>query len=192
VATYIPHHDFSIQSIRRRLTEAGRQGAFRPRSDERMGRKLFVGNLSFDTTSDDLKELFSQAGTCESAQVMTDRATGRSRGFGFVEMSTDGEAQKALEQFNGRAFQGRNLNVSEARERTPGAPRGPRPPSGGGPGRGFDAGFDAGGFGGGFGGGGGGFGGGGGGGGGFRGPGGPKPRKDGGSRRGLRARKRSL
>jgi RNA recognition motif-containing protein len=160
-----------------------------------MGRKLFVGNLNFDTTSDDLKELFSQAGTCSSAQVMTDRATGRSRGFGFVEMSTDSEAQKALEELNGRSFQGRNLNVSEARERTPGAPRPPRPSSD--MGRGFSGGFDGGGggfdggFGGGFGGGGGGgFGGGGGG--GFRGPGGQKPRKDGGSRRGLRARKRSL
>lgn len=154
-----------------------------------MGRKLFVGNLNFDTTSEDLKELFTQAGTCSSAQVMTDRATGRSRGFGFVEMSTDEEAQKALGELNGRSFQGRNLNVSEARERTPGAPRPPRPASDfnrGGPGGGFDAGgfggFDGGGFGGGFGGGGGGFGG----------RGGPKPRKDGGSRRGLRARKRSL
>jgi RNA recognition motif-containing protein len=142
-----------------------------------MGRKLFVGNLNFDTTSDDLKELFAQAGTCESAQVMTDRATGRSRGFGFVEMSSDGEAQKAIESFNGQSFQGRNLNVNEARERTAGPPRGPRP---GGDFGGYEAGFNSG-----FGGGGGGFGG-------FRGPGGPKPRKDGGSRRGLRARKRSL
>ena len=153
-----------------------------------MGRKLFVGNLSFDTTSDDLKELFSQAGTCESAQVMTDRATGRSRGFGFVEMSTDDEAQKAINEINGRSFQGRSLNVNEARERTPGFARGPRPSGDFGHSR--EGGFDGGG---GFGGGGFGRGGGfGGGGGGFRGPGGPKPRKDGGSRRGLRARKRSL
>src|SRR5260370_4147984 len=92
-----------------------------------MGRKLFVGNLNFDTTSDDLKELFSTAGLCESAQVMTDRATGRSRGFGFVGMSSDTEAQKAIEEFNGRSFQGRNLNVNDARERTPGPPRGPLP-----------------------------------------------------------------
>jgi RNA recognition motif-containing protein len=156
-----------------------------------MGRKLFVGNLNFDTTGDDLKELFAQAGTCESAQVMTDRATGRSRGFGFVEMSTDSEAQKAIEELNGKSFQGRNLNVNEARERTPGPPRGPRPS--GDFGGSYEGGFGGGGGGfggGGFGGGGGGFGGGGGG--GFRGPGGPKPRKDGGSRRGLRARKRSL
>jgi RNA recognition motif-containing protein len=141
-----------------------------------MGRKLFVGNLNFDTTSDDLKELFSQAGTCESAQVMTDRATGRSRGFGFVEMSTDAEAQKAIETLNGHNFQGRNLNVNEARERTPGPPRGPRPSGdfAGGYEGGFNSGFGGGSF------------------SGFRGPGGPKPRKDGGSRRGLRARKRSL
>jgi cold-inducible RNA-binding protein len=141
-----------------------------------MGRKLFVGNLNFDTTSDDLKELFSQAGTCDSAQVMTDRATGRSRGFGFVEMSTDDEAQKAINELNGRSFQGRNLNVNEARERTPGFARGPRPDGNFGSPRdgGFDGGFGGGSF------------------SGFRGPGGPKPRKDGGSRRGLRARKRSL
>ncbi|HVT60601.1 MAG TPA: RNA-binding protein [Thermoanaerobaculia bacterium] len=136
-----------------------------------MGRKLFVGNLNFDTTSDDLRELFAKAGTCDSAQVMTDRATGRSRGFGFVEMSSDSEAQKAIQDFNGQDFQGRNLNVNEARERTPGPPRG---------------GFGGRDFGGDFGGGGSGFGG------GFRSPGGPKPRKDGGSRRGLRAKKRSL
>jgi cold-inducible RNA-binding protein len=181
-----------------------------------MGRKLFVGNLNFATTSDDLRELFAEAGTCESATVMMDRVTGRSRGFGFVEMSTEEEAQRAIEKFNGQQFQGRGLNVNEARERTPGAPRpggygggggyagGPR--GGGYGGGGFGGGGDRGGFGGGgdrdggyrggfdnFGGGGfdtGGFGGGFGGGGGGRGPG--KPRKEGGSRRGLRAKKRSL
>src|SRR4051795_4095162 len=88
-----------------------------------MGKKLFVGNLNFKTNDDDLRTLFSQAGTCDSATVMMDRATGRSRGFGFVAMSTDEEAQKAIQQFNGYDFQGRNLNVNEARERTPGGPR---------------------------------------------------------------------
>src|SRR4051812_49544217 len=88
-----------------------------------MGKKLFVGNLNFKTNDDDLRTLFSQSGTCESATVMMDRATGRSRGFGFVEMSSDEEAQKAIQQFNGYDFQGRNLNVNEARERTPGGPR---------------------------------------------------------------------
>ncbi|HVT19337.1 MAG TPA: RNA-binding protein [Thermoanaerobaculia bacterium] len=139
-----------------------------------MGRKLFVGNLNFDTTSDDLKELFAKAGTCESAQVMTDRATGRSRGFAFVEMSSESEAQKAISDFHGQDFQGRNLNVNEARERTPGPPRGGYSRDSGGGGFGGGGGDFGGGF------------------GGFRSPGGHKPRKDGGSRRGLRAKKRSL
>jgi RNA recognition motif-containing protein len=173
-----------------------------------MGKKLFVGNLNFKTNDDDLRTLFSQAGKCESATVMMDRATGRSRGFGFVEMSSDEEAQKAVQQFNGYDFQGRNLNVNEARERTPGGPRpggyaGGGYAGGGGGGRGGyggGGGGGRGGYGGGdrdFGGGGGGgdFGGGdlGGFGGGFAGGGGNfKPRKEGGSRRGLRAKKRSL
>ncbi len=82
-----------------------------------MGKKLFVGNLSFDTTNSELSELFSEVGTCESASVITDRATGRSRGFGFVEMSSASEAQAAIAALNGRELQGRALNVSEARER---------------------------------------------------------------------------
>ena len=81
-----------------------------------MGKKLFVGNLSFDTTSADLEALFSQAGTCESAAVITDRATGRSRGFGFVEMSSASEAGKAITEMNGRDVGGRQINVSEARD----------------------------------------------------------------------------
>ena len=85
-----------------------------------MGKKLFVGNLSFDTTSADLEALFSEAGTCESAAVITDRGTGRSRGFGFVEMSTAAEAQEAISKLNGRELQGRTLNVSEAKERSSG------------------------------------------------------------------------
>src|SRR3989442_417327 len=85
-----------------------------------MGKKLFVGNLSFDTTSADLEALFSQAGTCESAAVITDRATGRSRGFGFVEMSSASEAERAIAELNGHELQGRKLNVSEARERAGG------------------------------------------------------------------------
>ena len=90
-----------------------------------MGKKIFVGNLSFDTTSADLESLFSQAGTCTSATVITDRDTGRSRGFGFVEMSSASEAQKAIAELNGRELQGRTLNVSEARERSGGdRPRG--------------------------------------------------------------------
>ena len=85
-----------------------------------MGKKIFVGNLSFDTTSADLESLFSEVGHCESASVITDRATGRSRGFGFVEMNSPAEADKAIAALNGRELQGRTLNVSEAKERSAG------------------------------------------------------------------------
>jgi RNA recognition motif-containing protein len=85
-----------------------------------MGKKLFVGNLSFSTTSEELRDLFASVGTCESASVITDRATGQSRGFGFVEMSSASEAQRAVADLNGTELGGRKLNVSEARERTPG------------------------------------------------------------------------
>jgi RNA recognition motif-containing protein len=82
-----------------------------------MGKKLYVGNHSFDATEKDLEGLFAQAGTCESAAVITDRNTGQSRGFGFVEMSSAAEAQKAIQQFDGQDFKGRALKVSEAQER---------------------------------------------------------------------------
>jgi RNA recognition motif-containing protein len=85
-----------------------------------MGKKLYVGNLPFNTTSEDLEALFSKVGPCESASVITDRATGRSRGFGFVEMSSPGDAQKAISQLDSTEFQGRQLTVNEARERTGG------------------------------------------------------------------------
>lgn len=96
-----------------------------------MGKKIFVGNLSFNTTSADLETLFSEVGHCESAAVITDRATGRSRGFGFVEMSSAAEAQQAIETLNGREVGGRTLNVSEAKERSSGG-GGDRPRGGGG------------------------------------------------------------
>ena len=82
-----------------------------------MGKKLYVGNLAFGVTDKDLEELFAQAGTCESVAVITDRDTGRSRGFGFVEMSSNEEAQKAIQQFDGHELQGRALKVNEARDR---------------------------------------------------------------------------
>jgi|SRR5262245_42567161 RNA recognition motif-containing protein len=85
-----------------------------------MGRKLFVGNLSFTTTSAELEALFGECGTCESATVITDRESGRSRGFGFVEMASNDEAQKAIAALNGREVQGRQVNVSEAKERSNG------------------------------------------------------------------------
>src|SRR5713226_28148 len=82
-----------------------------------MAMKLYVGNLSFQTSSDDLQQLFAQAGTVETATVVEDRDTGRSRGFGFVEMASKEEGQKAIEQFNGKELNGRNLTVNEARPR---------------------------------------------------------------------------
>lgn len=77
--------------------------------------KLYVGNLSYQTTEDGLSELFSQAGTVTSAKIITDRATGRSKGFGFVEMATTEEAVKATEMFNNYSYLDRNLTVNEAR-----------------------------------------------------------------------------
>src|SRR6185295_3279844 len=89
-----------------------------------MATKLYVGNLSFQTTSDELRDHFAQAGNVESAAVVEDRMTGRSRGFGFVEMATPEEAAAAIEQFNGKDFGGRNLTVNEARPRTDRGPGG--------------------------------------------------------------------
>ena len=119
-----------------------------------MSMKLYVGNLAFATSSQDLQELFAQAGTVESASVVEDRETGRSRGFGFVEMSSKEEGAAAISQFNGKEVNGRALNVNEAK------PREPRSGGGGGGGRGGFGG-GRGGFGGGRGNGGGGYGGGG-------------------------------
>jgi RNA recognition motif-containing protein len=79
--------------------------------------KLYVGNLAFQTSSSDLQELFGQAGTVQSASVIEDRDTGRSRGFGFVEMASKEEGDAAIAQFNGKEFNGRNLTVNEARPR---------------------------------------------------------------------------
>ena len=83
-----------------------------------MATKLFVGNLSFRTTSEELQELFAQAGEVESAVVIEDRETGRSRGFGFVEMTTSEGATAAIEQFHGKEFGGREMTVNEARPKT--------------------------------------------------------------------------
>ena len=82
-----------------------------------MSMKLYVGNLAFQTTSEDLQQLFAQAGTVESASVIEDRETGRSRGFAFVEMSSKEEGSAAIQQFNGREVGGRALNVNEAKPR---------------------------------------------------------------------------
>ena len=103
-----------------------------------MGKKLYVGNLPFSATDDSLAQLFSQAGNVASAKIIMDRDSGRSKGFGFVEMSTDEEAAAALSKLNGTDFEGRNMNVSEARPMVPreGGGGGGRPPRGGGGGGG--------------------------------------------------------
>src|SRR5919112_1943044 len=82
-----------------------------------MSMKLYVGNLSFQTSSSDLQELFAQAGTVESANVVEDRDTGQSRGFGFVEMASREEGEAAIQQLNGKEVGGRALNVNEAKPR---------------------------------------------------------------------------
>jgi len=121
-----------------------------------MSRKIYVGNLPWSTTSSDLEAMFAPHGAVRAAEVISDRETGRSRGFGFVEMETDDGLQAAIAALNGHEMNGRPLTVNEARERTP------RPGGGGGGG----GGRSGGGGGRGYGGGGGGYGGGGGGGGG--------------------------
>jgi RNA recognition motif-containing protein len=120
-----------------------------------VGKKLYVGNLPYSATDSSLQAHFSQVGTVESAKVIMDRDSGRSKGFGFVEMSSDAEAEAAIQKLNNQVMDGRPLNVSEAR---------PQAPREGGGGRGFGGGGGGGGYGGGGGGGGrGGRGGGGGG-----------------------------
>ncbi len=114
-----------------------------------MGKKLYVGNLPFTTTDQDLGDIFAQVGQVASAKVITDRETGRSKGFGFVEMVTDEDAANAVTQFNGADFNGRAMVVNEARPMAPreggggfggGAGRAPRGPGGGGGGFGGDRG----------------------------------------------------
>ncbi|MBL8793021.1 MAG: RNA-binding protein [Planctomycetia bacterium] len=130
-----------------------------------MAKNIYVGNLVWEVTSDDLYALFKEHGAVRQAQVISDRETGRSRGFGFVEMENDQEAQKAIDTLNGAQFRGRPLTVNEARPREErgggGGYGGGR--SGGGGGYGGRSGGGYGGGGGGYGGGGGGYGGGGGG-----------------------------
>src|SRR5476651_342362 len=98
-----------------------------------MAKKLYVGNLSYDVTDGDLTKMFEPHGGVQSAQVIMDRDTGRSKGFGFVEMKTDQEAQAAIAGLNGKEVEGRALTVNEARPKTEGGGRGG---GGGGGGRG--------------------------------------------------------
>ena len=105
-----------------------------------MGKKLYVGNLSYDVKDEDLKQLFAAHGTVESANVIIDRDAGRSKGFGFVEMSTDEEAQKAIQALDGQDHGGRALKVNEARPREERGGRGGGFGGGGGRGGGFGGG----------------------------------------------------
>jgi len=102
-----------------------------------MAKKLYVGGLSYDTTEDSLKDAFAKAGTVESAVIITDKMSGRSKGFGFVEMSSDEEAQKAMEMWNGKELDGRTLTVNEARPMEERPPRRDFNRGGGGGGRSF-------------------------------------------------------
>src|SRR5207253_6752285 len=138
-----------------------------------MGKKLYVGNLSYDVDSSELERMFGAHGTVQSAEVISDRMTGRSKGFGFVEMGSDEEAQAAIAALNGQESAGRTLTVNEAR---------PKEDRGGGGGGGGRGGYGGGGGGGGYGGGGGRGGSGGGGRGGFGGGGGGGQRRWGGGR----------
>jgi RNA recognition motif-containing protein len=127
---------YDIGSARRTLVDAcpfvctvllGRAGSV-PCEIEALSMKLYIGNLSFQTTSEDLREHFSQAGAVESALVIEDRETNRSRGFGFVEFASAEDGNKAIEMFHGTELNGRTLTVNEARPRED---RGDRPRGGG-------------------------------------------------------------
>ncbi len=101
-----------------------------------MAVKLYVGNLSYKSTEEELQRLFAQAGTVKSASIIKDRDSGRSKGFGFIEMETDSEAQAAINMFNGKSFQDRALTVNLARPREERG--GDRPPRSGGGGNRYD------------------------------------------------------
>jgi cold-inducible RNA-binding protein len=95
-----------------------------------MGRRLYVGNLAWTVTDQDLQDAFSEAGKVDSSQVIIDRATNRSRGFGFVEMASDSDAEAAIEKLNGREIKGRPIRVNEAQARNSGERRGGSPERG--------------------------------------------------------------
>lgn len=114
-----------------------------------MGKKLYVGNLAYTVTDGDLEQMFASHGTVQSAQVIMDRDTGRSKGFGFVEMGSDAEAQTAIQEMNGKEFGGRSLTVNEARPKTEGGGGRGGYGGGGGGGRGGSGGGGRGGYGGG-------------------------------------------
>ncbi|MFV8248166.1 RNA recognition motif domain-containing protein [Bdellovibrio bacteriovorus] len=96
-----------------------------------MGKKIYVGNLSFNVDQDQLNDVFAEFGTVDSVNMITDRETGRSKGFAFVEMSTDTEARAAIEKLNGMELAGRAMNISEAKPQEPRSGGGPRRNGGG-------------------------------------------------------------
>ena len=104
--------------------EQRRKENFKSRKEFTMAKRLYVGNLPYSTTDEDLKGMFAQAGAVESANVIADKFSGRSKGFGFVEMSADADAQKAIDMFNGQKMGDRTVVVNEARPMTERAPRG--------------------------------------------------------------------
>jgi RNA recognition motif-containing protein len=112
------------------------QGSAREPKEQHMGKKLYVGNLPFSATQGELDELFGQVGTVESVNIITDKFSGESRGFGFVEMATDEEAQAAIERLDGQDLKGRALKVNEARPLAERPGRGGGGGGGGGGGRG--------------------------------------------------------
>jgi RNA recognition motif-containing protein len=114
------HPNLVLRPLPFRRSPSDSQLLFHSQTGERyisMSTKLYVGNLAFQTTSQELQQLFATAGTVESANVIEDRDTGRSRGFGFIEMATREEASSAIEQFNGKEVGGRALTVNEAKPR---------------------------------------------------------------------------
>src|SRR5712692_7842031 len=113
------HPNLVLRPLPFRRSQSDSQLLFIPKKGKgiSMSTKLYVGNLAFQTTSQELQEMFAQAGTVESASVVEDRDTGRSRGFAFVEMSTKEEATSAIDQFNGKELGGRALKVNEAKPR---------------------------------------------------------------------------
>src|ERR1041384_1222401 len=115
------HHGASVNSPKERKS-SGSEKPYRGKGKKLMSMKLYVGNLSFETSKNELQTLFAQTGTVESVSLIEDRETGRSRGYGFIEMSTKEEGAAAIDKFNGQELGGRTLKVDEAKQRENRAP----------------------------------------------------------------------
>lgn len=110
---------YSVRKADKSNKKLGSRSLLLSQFRKKMNKKLYVGSLSYDTSEDALRDLFSQAGTVESVTIIIDKVSGRSKGFGFVEMATEEGATKAIEQFNGAELDGRNIIVNEARPMKP-------------------------------------------------------------------------